>query len=354
MNFWQTLPKPITGLAPMDGWTDVAFRYILAVTGKPSVIFTEFVNADGIIKGGDRVMRPLFYHEVERPIVAQLFGLDPEMFKLAAIVLCELGFDGIDINMGCPAKTVSKRGAGAGLINNPELAKEIIFSVKEGVETWVKNGSKDLPDKVKQKITNMLEKFNNLGVILKTERQSKPVSVKTRIGFNENTVDTWLPRLMDAHPANITVHGRTLKQMYTGQADWNAIKQAAEIVKTLSNSTEPTTVLGNGDVSSITQIPDLIEKYKVDGVLIGRATVGNPWFFSGVDSVISKSYDEVKAKIIEHLTIYNKIFGENGFVSQRKHLSSYIKGFPNASELRSKLMIAPSYQEVIKILNEKS
>ena len=354
MNFWQTLKKPILGLSPMDGWTDAAFRYTLAVTGKPGVVFTEFVNADGIIKGGDQVMRPFYYHEVERPIIAQLFGLDPAMFKLAAIVVCELGFDGVDINMGCPAKTVSKRGAGAGLINSPQLAQEIILATKEGVFEWVKNGTKLLPDKVKSKTARMLENFNKLGVVFKTSRQSIPVSVKTRIGFNENIVGKWIPALMDAHPANISLHGRTLKQMYTGTADWEVIKQAAEIVKSISTDSDPTTILGNGDIKSVAQAEEYAKKYKVDGVLIGRATVGNPWFFNGVKSVTEKSFDEIKNKIIEHLTAYNKIFGAQGFVSQRKHMAAYIKGFPFASELRAKLVVAPTFEDTVQILQEKS
>jgi tRNA-dihydrouridine synthase len=362
MSFWQQIQKPIVGLSPMDGITDAAFRYTMASTAKPDIIFTEFVNADGIIKGGEQVLRPLYYHQIERPIVAQLFGLDPEMFYQATKVLCELGFDGVDINMGCPSKTVSGRGAGAGLIRTPQLAKEITIAVQNGVSDWVTNGLQDLPEKVIKKVLVFKESLKGIGVIFQSERIAVPVSIKTRIGHDADVVESWVAHLMENHPANITVHGRLLKQMYGGKADWEAIKRAAAVVRQLSLEEKPTSILGNGDVNALSQIPTLQEQYGVDGVLIGRATFGNPWFFENLAKLKAKEsfnddhsfrpYQEIKAKLLEHLAVYDKLFGETAFVSQRKHMGWYLKGFENAAALRVELMKTENFAQVKKILTE--
>jgi tRNA-dihydrouridine synthase len=154
--------------------------------------------------------------------------------------------------------------------------------------------------------------------------------------------------------------------MYTGQANWDAIARAAAVVHEQQTVECPTTILGNGDIKSLAQIPNLVEKYKVDGVLVGRATLGNPWFFEGLDLVKAvrdvveqadqskfKDFEEIKFKLLQHLRIYDKLFGEVGFVSQRKHMGWYIKGFPNAAALRAELMKTENLADVEKILAKK-
>ena len=367
MSFWQTIKKPILGLAPMDGMTDAAFRYTLAATAKPDIIFAEFINADGIIKGKERALRPLLYSEIERPILAQLFGVDPEMFYQSAKVICELGFDGLDINMGCPAKTVTARGAGAGLIRNPALAKEIFVATQKGIQDWTHSGLEDFSEKNVIKISSFKSRLIGLGVKFGTQRKEIPLSIKTRIGFDTNIVEDWVSTLMEVHPANITVHGRLLKQMYAGEADWEAIKQAAVVVRSLETPSQPTTILGNGDVKNLPDVPELIAKAGVDGVLVGRATLGNPWFFerlgavkiwNGENSVDLerkiRTFDEVRDKLIEHAETFERIYGPTGFVSLRKHMAWYIRGFDNAVTLRVQLMQAKTVDDVKKILADAS
>jgi tRNA-dihydrouridine synthase len=356
MNFWQVIKKPILGLSPMDGITDAAFRYTMAITAKPDVIFTEFINVDGMMFGDGKVFRPLMYSEVERPIVGQIFGVDPAYFYKAAKILCEFGFDGIDINMGCPSKSVSGRGAGAGLIRTPELAKEIFSATEKGVADWKTGGLTDFTEKQMKKILLFKEKLISNRVVLGKNNLSEiPVSLKTRIGYDTNIVEKWISTLMELHPANISLHGRLLKQMYTGKADWDAIALAADIVHAKQKVDKPTSILGNGDIKSMLEIPELIEKYRVDGVLVGRGTLGNPWFFEknyDKDRQQFEPFKEIVHKIVQQLEYYDKVFGEVGFVSQRKHMCWYIKGFENASDIRSELVIAKDLNEVKKILKK--
>jgi len=354
MNFWNRIKKPIIGVSPMDGITDAAFRFIIANTSNPDVIFTEFVNADGIIKGSEKVLYSLYYNEGERPIVAQLFGKNPEMFKLASMAISELGFDGIDINMGCPSKSVSGHGAGAGLIKTPELAKEIILATREGVNEWLKTGTKSLPEKVVTKISNFKKRLVEQGVEIKKLSTPIPVSVKTRIGFGENDIENWTNSLMDVKPNNVTIHGRTYKEMYKGEADWEAIRNAGLIIRERSDIQNPTTILGNGDVKSYSDAIEKSKKYELDGVLVGRALFGNPWFFSlktkYKDNKVVVPFNEIKDKIIEQVYRYSKIYGNKSIYCQRKHMAWYISGIDNAASLRQKLMQVTKPEDVEKIM----
>src|SRR5581483_8670967 len=201
MTFWNNLKKPIMVLAPLADVTDPAFRRIIAKYGKPDVMWTEFVSADGLFLGGyEHLIQDLAFTEAERPIVAQFFTSKPEMMKKAAELARELGFDGIDINMGCPDKSVEKQGAGAASIKNPKLAQEIILAAKQGA--------------------------GNL-----------PVSVKTRIGYNKNALETWLPALLETNPAVITIHARSRKEMSNVPARWEHIRRAVEIRNELGSQT---------------------------------------------------------------------------------------------------------------------
>lgn len=364
MNFWQKLKKPIIGLSPMDGVSDVSFRFITAKYGKPDVITTEFISIDGIAYAAPRLFDDFLYHEIERPVVAQIFGIEPEYFYQAAQIICELGFDGVDINMGCPAKTVSRRGAGAGLIQNPTLAKEIVLATKKGVEDWQRGGlSSTISAKVLKEMNTTKGRLEKLGVKFPLERQLIPVSVKTRIGYSEVQVREWIPHLLEGAPANITIHGRTLKQMYQGLADWEALSVAGEIISDYNSGQSEEhkiTYIANGDVDSAVSAKEKLEKSKADGLYIGRASYGNPWIFkqikdnlSGAEVSEEELSLETKAKVAyEHALLHFDLKGESGFIQMRKHLAWYLRGFPGAVKLRVSLMQANSPEEVRNILNE--
>ncbi len=346
MSFsWQQQPKPIIGLAPMDGLTDFAFRQIHAQYGKPDVMFTEFTNVEGMfMSSADHLLNDLRYQVAQRPIIAQIFGSTPEYFYKAAIICAELGFDGIDINMGCPAKNVAHHGGGAALIGNPKLAKEIIRSVQNGVFDW-SNGKNivDLDlDEIKVKKIAELKEFSQSENI---DRKVIPVSVKTRLGIENITITEWVKHLLETNPANITLHGRTLKQMYTGIANWGAIAQGAEVIKSTS-----TTVLGNGDLSSRQDALEKIAKYNLDGALIARAALGNPAIWSQPQYSLTPKERLQLAK--EHAMYHAKAKNEKLFLQMRKQFSFYIANFPNSTEIKIKLIQSKNLSEAEEILNE--
>lgn len=299
----------------MDGVTDAAMRFMVAKYSRPDVMFTEFVSVDAIhhAKGTvrwERVIQPFKYSESERPIVAQVFGKEPELFVEAAEIIGEMGFDGIDINMGCPAHNVSEHGSGAGLIATPELAQRIVRATKKGAGKL-------------------------------------PVSVKTRLGIEDtHEMGEWIEALMEVEPAVVSLHGRTLRQLYTGKADWKMIGRAAEIVHKKGGL-----ILGNGDVKTKEEALEKTRQYGVDGVLIGRASFGNP-------TVLLKGAEPTKKVrlgwMVEHTRLYEKIFGSEHFVPMRKHLAWYAKGFEGASELRQKLVLTNSAREVEELMKKES
>lgn len=361
MSFWQDLPKPIVGLAPMDGVTDAPYRYINAKYGKPDVIITEFISVDGIAYEAEKLYTDFLYDKNERPIVAQVFGINPEYFYIATKIICELGFDGIDVNMGCPAKSVSGRGAGAYLIKTPKLAQEILKACNQGVEDWVNTGLGDVKPKVLRAVENTKERIQELGGIITQERKEIPVSVKTRVGYDEIVIEEWIESLLDAKPKNITVHGRTLKQMYAGLADWDALKRGKQVVDKYNcdkKDEDKITYLGNGDVN-VENLMQKINNSGVDGVLIGRGTFGNPWIFKDLKSIKNGSiktqreisFEERSKVAIEHAQKHMEIKGEKAFVQMRKHLGWYIKGMYNAVDLRRSLMKVNSVEEIISIFD---
>ena len=295
---------PIFVLAPMSNVTDAAFRLLLAKYGKPDVTWTEFVSCDGLCsRGRDRLLIDLKYDKSERPIVAQIFGHKPENFYKTAQLLNELGFDGIDINMGCPDRNVEKQGAGSKLIQNPTLAQEIILATKEGAG-------------------------------------GLPVSVKTRIGYSKNTLPEWLPILLQTKPAAITVHCRTRKEMSLVPARWEHIKEAVQIRDAFcTGEKDKTLILGNGDVVNLEQAYARVEETGCDGVMIGRGIFGNPWVFNR--ELMGKEITvEQKLKVmIEHTYLFEKLLGGiKDFNIMKKHYKAYVNGFDNAKELRIQLM----------------
>lgn len=356
MNVWQRLaqqPHKTIGLSPMDGHTDAPFRYIIAKHCKPDLIFTEFVNVDSIYHSRDELLTPLLYNEFERPIIAQIFGIEPKLFYLAAQIVAELGFDGIDINMGCPSKNVSSRGAGAGLIKTPTLALEIIAACKQGVSDWAKNGlSLEQSVRAIRKLDNTKAKLKQLGTNYEINHNKEiPVSVKTRIGYSANEVDAWIPTLLKANPANISLHGRTFKQLYSGHADWDAIANAAELIRQHNNKLSPDkkiTIWGNGDIKDYEQAQEYARKYQLDGVLIGRAVLGDPWVM-----LPKTERPQSLAEKIPVILAHSKIFAEmspNCYYAMRKHLAWYFKGFNGASDLRAQLVRTNNHEEAEKII----
>ena len=302
-GFWKELKKPIFVLAPMANVTDAAFRRIIAKYGKPDVMWTEFVSCDGLMSPGrEKLLVDFIYSESERPIVAQIFGSKPENFYKTALLAQELGFDGIDINMGCPDKNVEKQGAGACLIKNPLLAQEIIRETKRGAGKL-------------------------------------PVSVKTRIGYNKNTLAEWLPYLLEVEPALITVHARTRKEMSLVPAHWEVVADAVAIRDTYDNSKNKTLIFGNGDVKSIAEAEQRVQETGADGVMIGRGIFGNPWLFSKDINETKMSISERLGVMIEHTYLFEKLLGEHkNFDIMKKHYKAYVNGFDGAKELRIKLM----------------
>jgi tRNA-dihydrouridine synthase len=351
-DFWSELKKPastrggeptrggpILCLAPMADVTDAAFRYVIAKYSKtekgyPFVTWTEFVSADGLVRatpeGKKKLMKGLEFNDMERPIVAQLFTSKPEMMEEAAKIVLELGFDGLDINMGCPDKNIEKQGAGAALIKNPKLAHEIIAAAKRGVQNKI------------------------------------PVSVKTRLGYNKDELETWLPELLAEEPAVITVHARTRKEMSKVPARWERVKRAVEIRDEFESTNLPTgqagaqsarpndavgqasktLIFGNGDVESPEQAIKLCEETGADGVMLGRAIFGTPWLFSYSHELENKKIVEILA---EHIKLFDEKFrGMKSFAVMKKHFKAYL---PFDKELRDKMLKTESVEEALSVLD---
>ncbi len=351
----------------MDGVTDAPCRTMHGLYGRPDVIITEFTNVEGLWRGSDRIFRDFLYTPSERPVVAQIFGSRPEYFYRAAHVVCELGFDGLDINMGCPAKTVANKGGGAALIRMPDTAKAIIRAAQQGVQDWA-NGQtlEDLemdPLRIERIRKMNDERVNIWGDHAQVERRLLPVSVKTRLGYDSIVITDWVQELLELQPAVITIHGRTLVQHYKGEANWDAIAAAAEIV----HKTD-TLILGNGDIHNLYEAAQRIRSTGVDGVLIGRATFGNPWLFRYRDQMkkllnehinvtadqlpdIIPSREERLLMALEHANVHARLKGEDHYVEMRKHLGWYLGHFPGAKQVRNELVRVNSLADVESIIH---
>jgi nifR3 family TIM-barrel protein len=345
-TFWDALPRPIVGLAPMNGITDHPFRHMQKKYGSPALLYTEFTGVERLEIGDGDLLDDFRYDESQRPIVAQIFGRTPDLFRRTAVLLCQLGFDGIDVNMGCPSPSVVHRGSGAGLIRTPELARAIVAATKAGVQEW-RNGAtvRDDPG-VPRPIVAAVEARHACLPAHAQARRSIPVSVKTRIGYEKPEVDEWIPRLLECDPAAVAVHGRTLRQGYRGAADWDAIGRAAE----LARGGAP--VLGNGDVATLEDAQRRSAAYGLEGVLIGRASYGDPFVFQ---PHAGDKGDRLRLLRIalEHARLYEECFGRRGryhFLPMRKHLAWYARSLPSASHLRRDLVQTSSAAEAEAIL----
>jgi tRNA-dihydrouridine synthase len=282
------------------------------------------------------------------------------MFYKVAHIVCELGFDGLDINMGCPAKKVAAKGSGAALIRTPELARTIIQSARQGIQDW-QDGQTLADIGIDPEFRTMIDLAKQLrgGEETAAERCSIPLSVKTRIGYDCVVVPEWMQTLLAENLAAITLHGRTLKQGYKGDADWEAIGRAVEIAK---NS--PTLILGNGDLKHMDVLCRRVRETGVDGVLLGRAAQGNPWIFrakdqakqalrSSVDVTIhspSVGLEERFRVLMEHCRHFEKHGAIRSFVDMRKHLAWYCCDSPGVAELRAQMVRVSHIEEVVQCI----
>jgi len=345
-TFWDTLPRPLVGLAPMDGVGDHAFRHIQKKYGAPQLIYTEFTAADRLAVGDQALLKDFFYDESQRPILAQVFGHIPDLFRRMAVMLCQLGFDGIDINMGCPAPNIAQRGAGAGLIRTPQLAQAIVRAAQAGVRQWQAGATvRDDPD-VPLHLVTQVETFQAQLPARYRQPRPVPVSVKTRIGYDEPAVDAWISCLLESEPAAIALHGRTLRQGYAGTADWEAIARAAELARQAG-----VPLLGNGDARSLEDAQQRAADYGLAGVLIGRASYGNPFVFRPGGAAVALAADPYRLLriAVEHAWLHAATLSHNRpqrFLGMRKHLGWYARNLPGASELRRALVQTSSAAQV--------
>jgi tRNA-dihydrouridine synthase len=300
----------------MDDVTDVVFREIMSTqVDKPDVLVTEFTNTDALnTRGRAMAIRKFKYTENQRPIVAQIWGLNPDHYFSAAQLVQEMGFDGVDINMGCPVKDVVKRGAGAAHCTNPALAAEIIDAVKRGAPNI-------------------------------------PLSVKTRIGYKTVVTEEWVGFLLKQDLHALTLHGRTALQMSDVPADWNEIGKAVK----LRNQLAPETILmGNGDITSYGQTVQLQQQYGFDGVMIGRGVFSNPWVFEKTMIPTPHSKQEYLGVLLKHVELFHQTWGDaKNFHLLKKFFKMYVRDFDNASELRQQLMECNTSAEIVEIIQSQ-
>ncbi len=313
MSFLDGLPRPFLALAPMDDVTDTVFRQVIANLAPPDLYFTEFVNVDGLqSRGREKLLPKLQFSQKERPIFAQIWGIKPENFYKATKEVVEMGFDGVDLNFGCPIKKIVKGGACAAMINNRELAGENIEAVREAASG----------------------RF--------------PVSVKTRVGFT--TVDlSWLEFLLSKKLDLLSIHGRTAKQLSNIPADWSLIGEVRKMRDVLCPAT---LIVGNGDVNSRGQAEQLAKKYKLDGVMIGRGIFHDPFLFAKTSPWGNYTKEQKIELFRRHIQLFAKTWphGEYRFDVLKKFCKVYINGFDGASDLRAQFMQAGSTDESLAIL----
>jgi len=292
--------------------TDAAFRRIIAKESAPDVLFTEFVNVDGLCHpvGRDKMMPHLYRDDSEGPVVAQIWGKEPKNYEKAAALCVQLGFAGVDINMGCPEKSAEKQDACARLITMPERATEIIMATKSGAGDAI------------------------------------PVSVKTRIGYHREQIDTWIGFLLQQDIAALSVHLRTRDEMSKVPARWEWMRRIVAMAEGTG-----ITIIGNGDVKNLDEARRRAEETGCDGVMLGRAVFGNPWLFRE-DGFVPDVATKLRV-MVEHTELFEELFaGVKNFAIMKKHYKAYASGFAGAAGLREKLMAAHSAQEVRTIVDK--
>jgi tRNA-dihydrouridine synthase len=311
MNIWQELEKPFLILAPMEGVTDLAFRQVVSRAGRPDLFYTEFTNVSSYAseKGRHNALERLTITEADKPIIAQIWGKNPDHFSELSHALESLGFAGVDLNFGCPDKHVNKAGGGAAMIKTPELAVDCYRKVKAA--------------------TNL------------------PVSIKTRLGFTYvDEYKTWLPTLLAEHPAALTVHLRTRKEMSKVAAHYELIP---EILKMRAEISPETKLIINGDIKDRAAALELHARYpEIDGFMIGRGVFANPFCFT--DHVATR--DELMELLNLHLDLYEEQMNLHGLPYEplKHYYKIYINNFPGASDLRARLMETHSVAEAREVL----
>ncbi len=318
-SFWQRLSRPFFAMAPMADVTDPAWRKLVAKLGKPDVFWTEFVSADGLYHtrelakmpdAENPLMRDLAFTPGERPIVAQIFSSQPEMVSYAAKLVAELGFDGIDLNMGCPDRGIERQGAGSAMIKTPEVARAVIRAAQEA--------------------------------------SGLPVSVKTRVGYNTESLDEWLPVLLEAKPAAITLHLRTRKEMSLVPANWEYMKKAVALRDRIAPDV---LLIGNGDLTDLEDAKRKVAESGADGAMIGRGMFGNPWVFAGRKPE-DTPLPEKLAALVELAQDFEQLTPKKNFAILKKHIKAFVTGFDGAADLRAKLMAAESAAELESVVRE--
>jgi len=319
---WKKLKKPIVCLAPMAGFTDSAFRQIVKEIEPNAICFSELTSINGLMHNSAKTFKMLKFSKKEHPIILQLFGNKPEFFAKAGKILEKAGADGIDINMGCPVPKVTKMNQGSALINNPLLAGKIVKALKKSVKI--------------------------------------PISVKTRIGYSAYDERDFLKFIKILEKSGVdllTIHGRTTKQGYGGQANFDPIYLAKKHLKI--------PVIGNGDITSAEKAEKMLkspdDKTVLDGLMIGRASVGNPWILKEIYEKLNskkglqkpKTFKQKLPTIKKHLKLSLKLHGpKTGLLEMKKHLGSYVSNFPNAAKHRTTLLTAKTPEETIEILEK--
>lgn len=314
---WDDLPTPFTALAPMEDVTDTAFRQLVRECHPPDIFFTEFTSCDGLCsRGRERVIHRLKYGSDERPIVAQVWGNNPENYFQTGRILTELQFDGVDINLGCPVPKIVKSGHCSALIEQPNLVAELVSALREGAPEL-------------------------------------PLSLKTRIGFRKIATEQWCGFLLDLKPDALIVHGRTAKQDSTVPADWNEI---AKVVRLRDELEVATKIVGNGDVRSYRQCLDYHARFGVDGVMIGRGIFGNLFVFDPRGKRLEALPVEDRLALLRrHIELFREAWGTTrDFAILRRFFKVYVAGFSGAVRLRTMLMETSSDDEAFDLIRQFS
>jgi nifR3 family TIM-barrel protein len=318
MNVWTDLPRPFLVLAPLEGVADTVFRQIVASSVKPDLFVTEFTSADGYLSPGRFAVAENFrFTDIEKPILAQIWGKNPDTMRRTAKELAGMGFAGIDLNMGCPDRTVVGHGCGAALINTPDVVKAVIQAVKDGIK--------------------------DAGRVL-------PVSVKTRIGFKTITTDTWLSFLLEQGIDALSVHGRTAAELSKVPAHWDEIGKAVSIRDRMK---VPTVIVGNGDVRDAKDAMEKAKTYGVDGVMIGRGIFANMWAFDKSDSPHVGTPKELLDIMERHVKLFTVTWGDKkNYPILKKFFKIYVNGFRGATEWRVRFMATNTAEEALALLKE--
>ena len=313
-NIWQNLKKPIFCLAPMFGVTDSAFRQLLVKIGRPDVMFTEFTNVQALFSPDKTSVQQLTFVSKEQPLIAQIWGQDPELFEAAADFIAGAGFAGVDINFGCPEKSVIKKGAGGALIDNPDLAGKIITAT------------------------------------LKGSRGRLPVSVKTRLGYKTINTSPWFKFLFNFDLAAISVHCRTTKALSLGPTHWEEISKIVRLKKQMKAKT---LIIGNGDIFSRPMAYQRIKQTGINGIMIGRGVFHDPYIFNSRETIKVKTKAQKLKLLNQHLDIYKTTWGSTrSYHPLKRFFKIYVNNFKGALALRMKLMNTQSIGEAKAIISQ--